>query len=724
MQRPMQGRGEAATSDSDEHFVLEVEGSDEDDSDVEQITSVFRMPAADADIPELRKALGLCQKTLVETRAELAIAMRDLCTLNAALLAKKCRNVMDKTDKLNEDIGRITKKFTILHRLWVISGLFPIKNNPNVDLWSASRWELPVAKRDAVLTELFMATPEPLHKEMAKYKSFSSVFTSTLNQERSNMLRAVKEALALIFAPLKVPDATIFASPARKRDDVEMKNTLTKEKARGGPKVRGQIHSIHSVTEGLIALAAIFVHYLLSPDPELQIVGSETKIPYEADYDFYLEHLFKHSKWAINTVSWFNTELFGSKQQTNVATEPTAPPAPTHTWEDDFLDSLDNAMEPAVPVLIGTLEDPVHSLPPSPIHPSPSPLLRRLSPLSSPPLADPLQITTSSAMVSIHNHPGATLSSVLRLQLEVGQMSISSPSDPRNQPTNVQIASANCWVSSTRRAPVPVHVSESLMPPAAVPEAPLIQNGQGPWPRALVGECKVDDKERAASIPLDARTITSSTNLGCKLRFRISMIISLLLDEEAQAEAEELHWAVLVEGKHCGSKRVLLQGCHIRGRRHGKIYRTSQDLKERPDVTSQGDCTTVNVKLRTRTSLADPDAMQPPSFLDLTDSEDQDSYIPTPVNANHSDHDGHAVEAHRQRTYIWDVAKVANGNEKQASTLRTTDNDRQRQLCPLDGDDGGGSLSLAMETDRDCITARAYCHHIEHDRLNKGSTNK
>ena len=33
--------------------------------------------------------------------------------------------------------------------------------------------------------------------------------------------------------------------------------------------------------------------YLLTPDPELQAVGSETKIPYEEDYNFYLECLLK-----------------------------------------------------------------------------------------------------------------------------------------------------------------------------------------------------------------------------------------------------------------------------------------------------------------------------------------------------------------------------------------------------------------------------------------------
>lgn len=54
-------------------------------------------------------------------------------------------------------------------------------------------------------------------------------FTSILNQERSNMLRAIKEASTLVFAPLKISDATIFTSPARKRDDPEMKRLSMKD---------------------------------------------------------------------------------------------------------------------------------------------------------------------------------------------------------------------------------------------------------------------------------------------------------------------------------------------------------------------------------------------------------------------------------------------------------------------------------------------------------------
>ncbi|KAN0073657.1 hypothetical protein V8E55_012134 [Tylopilus felleus] len=249
---------------SDEDSMADSKGSEEEDSDAEQILSALHMPPADATIPELCKTLALCQKSLTETRAKLRITTKELQTLSAALPLKKRKGVMNRTGSLDENIGRVAKKFAILHRLWISKGFFPIEGslNPNIDLFSANRWDLSKNERDAVLTELF------------------GIFTSTLNQERSNMLRAVKESSALIFAPLKVSDPTIFfAKAAQKRDDLDLtrlttwgdgflkspvlinslnwdlvyqilrllmfgKNALTKEKARGGPKARGQIHGI------------------------------------------------------------------------------------------------------------------------------------------------------------------------------------------------------------------------------------------------------------------------------------------------------------------------------------------------------------------------------------------------------------------------------------------------------------------------------------------------
>ena len=120
--------------------------------------------------------LSLCQKALTNTRSKLGAAKKDVRTLSAALLPKKRQGIMNKTEPLKEDIGHVAKKFAMLYCLWVIDGLFPVKNvnNPDVDLWSPACWDSNEAKCNAVLTKLFMIMPQSLHKEMLKYKSFSS----------------------------------------------------------------------------------------------------------------------------------------------------------------------------------------------------------------------------------------------------------------------------------------------------------------------------------------------------------------------------------------------------------------------------------------------------------------------------------------------------------------------------------------------------------------------
>jgi hypothetical protein len=76
-------------------------------------------------------------------------------------------------------------------------------------------------------------------------------------------------------------------------------------------------------------------------------VGSETKIPYENDYDFYLERLYKCSTWAIEMMNFFNVGVFGNNKACEImSSESMVPSAPPRTWEDDFLNNLDNAGPP------------------------------------------------------------------------------------------------------------------------------------------------------------------------------------------------------------------------------------------------------------------------------------------------------------------------------------------------------------------------------------------
>ena len=183
--------------DSDDGADQEVPEDTKEDSDYEQITSALLVPPPNAEIAELRKVslcryhspfifriylcsewtqvLALCQKTLTAAHAKLVNTTKELKTLKAALPPKKCREVLSKSDSLNESIGQVAKMFALLYCLWVIDSLFPIEKNPCVDLFSVDCWASSVAKRNAVVTEIFTIAPKTLHKEIATYQFFGSV---------------------------------------------------------------------------------------------------------------------------------------------------------------------------------------------------------------------------------------------------------------------------------------------------------------------------------------------------------------------------------------------------------------------------------------------------------------------------------------------------------------------------------------------------------------------
>lgn len=247
---------------------------------------------------------------------------------------------------------------------------------------------------------------------------------------------------------------------------------------------------------------------MLTPDPELQAEGSETKIPYEKDYDFYLERLYKCSTWAIETMNFFNVGVFGNSKACEMSSELAVPSAPPRTWEDDFLDNLDSVGPPvqttiststSVHLGFGNTSSVPGSSPPhsphhsSPLSPHPSPP-RPFESHSLPPGPGSLShsdlpgfrpphsindspespVATSNAMVSIHNYPGAS-SAVSQLQVEVGQMSISGTQSIVNDTRmgSDQTLSSARRVSSRRPAPVPAQLPASSVLP--VHSEPLVQ---------------------------------------------------------------------------------------------------------------------------------------------------------------------------------------------------------------------------------------------------------
>lgn len=229
-------------------------------------------------------------------------------------------------------------------------------------------------------------------------------------------------------------------------------------------------------------------HYLLTPDSELQTVGSETKIPYKADYDFYLQCLLKHSNWAIKTINFFNTGIFGSKKVDTISNELTVPSTPSHSWEDDFLDDLDNA-KPAVQMLASNASISSAQLIPNILaHEHPwtslssdycSPTCSQHLPISSPssplspigPSPPPSSVLVTS-VVSISNHLSAatTMSSVLKFQVDVGHMSITGTMGVAAEATDIKAALGHQAPSAHHVImPVPIQLPDILVPASFKP---------------------------------------------------------------------------------------------------------------------------------------------------------------------------------------------------------------------------------------------------------------
>ncbi|KAG2354732.1 hypothetical protein BDR07DRAFT_1494149 [Suillus spraguei] len=287
------------------------------------------------------------------------------------------------------------KKYTLFYHFWVIPGIFLTTPQPEIDSRSPTRWASPEAKVNGAMAELYQCVSKDLHASMEKYTAFDSLFRAAVSAEQSNIMHTIKSCAGIIFSSLKL-DATLFSSQtdARKQDnhdllcllkkngegeyiwlapilftrpdtmvaDEFLKNPVLVQISTGsiiirvemygkkilsgktkGQKARGQHCNAQCVTEGLIAGTAITAHFLLMHDPEFTATGAETKINYQADYDFYLERLFKRTAWACSVIDYFNKEVFDF---TSSSLDPTPDNSSsiaswTQTWEDDLLDELD-----------------------------------------------------------------------------------------------------------------------------------------------------------------------------------------------------------------------------------------------------------------------------------------------------------------------------------------------------------------------------------------------
>ncbi|KIJ11285.1 hypothetical protein PAXINDRAFT_15821 [Paxillus involutus ATCC 200175] len=370
-----------AVSDSDKEDHNE-EGEREHDS------------ASDTGGSDIEESLAYVQKAYYETCNELRSVRKDYLALSATIPARSRTRVLKKSSDLDLKIIKAAKKYTMFYHFWINNNLFPTTPKPDVDPHSPARWSSPESMADGTIAELYEAVPQELHEKMEIYKGFGSLFQTTIGAERSNLLRSIKDSVGLLFAPLNLSPKLYSSQSHDKASNVDLLHLLKKpesvgvegkyervapvlftdpqvmssntfltseillnmvrlllfgksslsEKKKGWPKARGERMGAQCVTEGLVAGVAIIARYPLTHNVELSHEGTQTKIPYREDYDFYLKHLFKRTAWSQEVMEYYNNGAFGNCAVSNTSkalTSTTVPAQRPRSWEDDFLDEMD-----------------------------------------------------------------------------------------------------------------------------------------------------------------------------------------------------------------------------------------------------------------------------------------------------------------------------------------------------------------------------------------------
>ncbi|KAG2036473.1 hypothetical protein BDR03DRAFT_1011632 [Suillus americanus] len=508
--------------DSSDDFTAELDaieatesesGNDEQDdefdarSELDTLRTILTIPQPDAPMHEVRKALEMAQQAYTAVWSELRALKKDHAMLQAAVPARSRNRVLKKTATIDNDIARAGKMYAMLNYFWVMSGLFPTKPQPDIDPRSDTHWSSPEAKLNGAMAELYQCIPKALHKPMETYPQFGSVFRAAVSSERSNILHSLKDCAGLIFSTLKL-DPTVFTDePAKKKENAQLLALLKKDvggekytrlapilfmdpsalvpddflktpvmakiirveifgkaslsgKTKGHPKARGQRWSTQCVTEGLIAGAAIVTCFLLTHDQELTATGPATKIDYAQDFDFYLERLFKRSPWATSVINYYNQEVFGTSSVLATSGTPTPPStSQPHTWEDDFLQQL---------------EDPASIPIPAPQPPSSSHITYALASVSRTDVNAVTTVNYQTAM-SISNPGGPATTTQLQLEVDIDQLSLdgaqtdTAPTASKSKGGRVSAAQRQ---ASTQAAQIAVDSDVvpvvSLAPPPAV----------------------------------------------------------------------------------------------------------------------------------------------------------------------------------------------------------------------------------------------------------------
>ncbi|KAF8127386.1 hypothetical protein EV363DRAFT_1515132 [Boletus edulis] len=372
--------------------------------ELDEMRRVLAAPPLDATVADLRKALGQVQLAYTRIRQDLNGVRTEYNKLQNQLAPRTRARALKaaQSGPLDTAVINVAKKYALLYHLWVPSGIFPLREYPaNFDFNHPRRYQDNETRITAYAAEIYLMLPIALQTQATKYEQFEYIFTSTVNTERANILKPLKDSAALLFSHLisaldpvalgdrkKCVDNPVFLS-LLKRDPTNPDNQYTSlapilfqdpnridtqglfknkvltqmacvlfdgkgvltGKKRGGPPGRGRKLGATTMTEGMIAACCTFARYLLSGDDEFSSIGSQTNIQYEKDFEYYVELLRKptNKEWSLGVLAHFNDAVFGadrkaSRQQVtdiNNADDTDGPTGgQTRSWEDDIMDQL------------------------------------------------------------------------------------------------------------------------------------------------------------------------------------------------------------------------------------------------------------------------------------------------------------------------------------------------------------------------------------------------
>ncbi|KIO05038.1 hypothetical protein M404DRAFT_25652 [Pisolithus tinctorius Marx 270] len=143
--------------------------------------------------------------------------------------SKRSRNASSKPNSLTTHIEQEAKKYLLLYHFFIIQSLFPAAPNPNTDRHDPAWWKSQDGKLKGALTELYEMIPADLHESMVTYKQFGSVFVQAHGQERSNVLKVIKDCAGTLFTPYNISLDLFTGKPTCKKANKACLELLKKD---------------------------------------------------------------------------------------------------------------------------------------------------------------------------------------------------------------------------------------------------------------------------------------------------------------------------------------------------------------------------------------------------------------------------------------------------------------------------------------------------------------